>query len=186
MFREIAPRELQFIQHVAAVMGFILGLVQVVLYLVIPGKNADYYILPLSGLFIGYLTNWLALKMTFAPVWPHILCGGYVNWQGVFLKRQQEAANKMSQLICEKVVDFRAMIEYTAKSNSSGFDMMIAIYTRHVGQMIDSGIGGTRSIIPNFIGQHVDVIKQDVIDITLELLPTHSKELEAYMDQVMQ
>ena len=31
------------------------------------------------------------LARIFRPVQPHIVCCGYVNCQGVFLKRQQEA-----------------------------------------------------------------------------------------------
>merc|ERR1712071_283438 len=114
MFREIAPRELLFIQHVAAVMGFLLGLVQTALYVAFEGKGKyiDYYLLPISGLVIGWLTNYFALSMTFSPVMPHMYCNNMINFQGVFLKRQKEAAAKMSQLICAKVIDARAMFQY--------------------------------------------------------------------------
>merc|ERR1711939_255882 len=92
IFRTVAKRELSFITHVAAVMGFLLGLVQVVIYVALQGKwpYTDYILLPVSGLIIGYFTNWLALKMTFCPVWPHMLCNSYINIQGIFLKRQKE------------------------------------------------------------------------------------------------
>merc|ERR1712100_117257 len=113
IFRSVASRELSFITHVAAVMGFLLGLVQLILYTVLSHiKNADYVVLPVSGLIIGYFTNWLALKMTFAPVWPHMMCGNYINVQGVFLKRQKEAADQMAAKICEKVIDAQAMLDY--------------------------------------------------------------------------
>merc|ERR1719498_718119 len=105
IFRTVAARELSFITHVAAVMGFLLGLVQLILYTALSHiKNADYVVLPVSGLVIGYFTNWLALKMTFAPVWPHMFCGNYINVQGVFLKRQKEAAEQMASAICSKVI----------------------------------------------------------------------------------
>merc|ERR1719247_3973210 len=60
MFRKVARRELNFITHVAAVMGFLLGLVQVVLYIVLEDYDwccTDYIMLPVSGLIIGYFTN---------------------------------------------------------------------------------------------------------------------------------
>ena len=113
MFRSVAIHELIFIQRIAAVMGFILGLVQVLLYIWlqdVPGM--DYVMLPVSGLIIGYFTNWIAIKMIFRPVWPHQYCGGRLNVQGVFMKRQREASQKMAELICRNVVDARAMLHY--------------------------------------------------------------------------
>merc|ERR1719443_88948 len=70
IFRSVAARELVFITHVAAVMGFLLGLVQVIFYVAFANtwKYVDYVLLPVSGLVIGYFTNWLALKMTFCPI----------------------------------------------------------------------------------------------------------------------
>merc|ERR1719160_1712693 len=135
IFRSVASRELSFITHVAAVMGFLLGLVQLILYTALSHvKNADYVVLPVSGLVIGYFTNWLALKMTFAPVWPHMMCGNYINVQGVFLKRQKEAADQMASAICEKVIDARAMMDYMFRSPASngGVDRVLEIYRRHI------------------------------------------------------
>lgn len=185
MFREIAPRELLFIQHVAAVMGFLLGLVQTVLYVCITGKYADYYILPISGLIIGFFTNWLALWMTFRPIWPHMMCGNMLNWQGVFLKRQKEAAAKMSHLICKKVIDARAMIEYMLKSSDTGVEQLLAIYQKHMTATIESSVGFARTVVPTFVGQGIDDLKKDVVDISLEILPKHTREIEAFVDTAM-
>merc|ERR550537_1580472 len=113
-------------------MGFLLGLVQVIFYVAFANswKYTDYILLPGSGLVIGYFTNWLALKMTFAPVWPHMLCGSYINVQGVFLKRQKEAADQMATAICEKVIDAQAMLDYMFRntSDTGGVELVIDIY----------------------------------------------------------
>merc|ERR1712046_558399 len=145
IFRHLAARELVFITHVAAVMGFLLGLVQLALSTTLSGmwKYADYVVLPVSGLIIGYFTNWLALKMTFAPVWPHMMCGNYINVQGVFLKRQKEAADQMANEICDKVIDARAMSDYMLKSstNTAGLEKVLEIYTRHIHHAVDKSVG---------------------------------------------
>lgn len=188
MFREIAPRELTFIQHVAAVMGFVLGLVQMGLYLAFPTEKyprADYYVLPISGLILGWFTNWLALQMTFRPIWPHMFCGNYLNVQGVFLKRQREAAAKMSQLICAKVVDARAMFQYMVKSSGAGVDKLLEIYRTNLITTIDDSVGFARTVVPTFVGQGIDDLKQDVIDISLEILPRHMEAIEKFIDQTM-
>jgi len=194
MFREIAPRELLFITHVAAVMGFFLGLIQAVLYIHAskPDENgekndekADYYILPVSGLIIGFATNWLALKMTFSPIWPHMCCGNMLNWQGVFLKRQKEAAAKMSQLICAKVIDARAMFEYVATHNESGLEKVLEIYEKNIAGTIEETVGFARGVVPSFVGQEIDDIKKDVIAISLEILPNHVTEIQKFVDKSM-
>ena len=45
---------------------------------------------------MGYVTNWLALKLIFNPTHPHKV--GPFTFQGVFLKRQYEASDRMAEL----------------------------------------------------------------------------------------
>lgn len=193
IFQLVAKRELEFITHVAAVMGFLLGVVQVAIYLALQNswKYVDYVFLPVSGVILGYFTNWLALKMTFAPIWPHMMCGNYINIQGVFLKRQKEASDQLATVICEKVVDSRAMLDYMFRCSqanpeeSSGLDQVLEIYTRHTNAAIDQNIGVLGNIMPSSLFGHIQSMKQDVVDYSLELLPQHTKEIEKYVDEAM-
>lgn len=191
MFRTVAARELSFITHVAAVMGFVLGLVQVILYVVLEPLDlwwADFVMLPVSGLIIGYFTNWLALKMTFSPIMPHMMCGGYVNFQGVFLKRQAEAADQMAKAICEKVIDARAMMDYMMRStgnSSDGVEQILAIYNKHISNAVDQSVGRLAGVCPASIKREINSLKQDVVDYSLELLPQHTTQIERYMDEKM-
>jgi len=189
IFRHVAARELVFITHVAAVMGFLLGLVQLALSTTLSGmwKYADYVVLPVSGLIIGYFTNWLALKMTFAPVWPHMMCGNYINVQGVFLKRQKEAADQMASAICEKVIDAQAMMDYMFRSPASngGVDRVLEIYRRHISAQLDKQFCGFAGVAPGAMGSEIQRLKEDVVKYSLEILPNHTKEIERYMDQSM-
>jgi len=192
IFRTVAKRELLFITHVAAVMGFLLGLVQVVIYVALQGKwpYTDYILLPVSGLIIGYFTNWLALKMTFSPINAHMMCGNYINIQGVFLKRQREAADQMASAICEKVIDAQAMLDYMFRNESSSgesiSDKVLEIYKRHITSSLDQTVGRLSCVCPASVGQEIENLKQDVVNYSLEELPKHTKEIERYMDEVMQ
>jgi uncharacterized membrane protein YheB (UPF0754 family) len=190
MFRQTGARELAFITHVAATMGFLLGLVQTGLY--VWNDNGpqweyfDYILLPVSGLIIGYFTNFLAIKMTFSPIQAHIMCGGYVNVQGVFLKRQKEASQELAKLICSQIIDAKAMLEYMVSTGSSaGIDKVLEIYQTHIDRTIDQTVGMARSAIPSFVGEGIDGVKRDVVDISLEILPRHAAEIEKYIDEVM-
>jgi hypothetical protein len=186
IFRKAAAREIRFIQHFAALMGVLFGFAQLGLYHACTGENADYYILPASGLIIGYLTNYLALKLTFKPTWPHILCCGYVNVQGVFLKRQREAADELSSLICSKVIDFRAMLAYALQTTDSGFDDVLEIYEKHIHTAVDKSIGVCRHVLPLFTGKDaLGGIKADVVEASLDVIPMYSQEIEQYFDRTM-
>jgi len=193
IFQFVAKRELKFITHVAAVMGFLLGVVQVIIYLALQNcwKYVDYVFLPVSGIVLGYFTNWLALKMTFSPIWPHMMCGNYVNIQGVFLKRQKEASDQLASAICEKVVDARAMLDYMFKSSPtdasqiSSIDQVLEIYRRHTNAAVDQSLGCFGNMVPNSLLNQVSSLKEDVLKYSLEILPRHTQKIEAYVDQTM-
>lgn len=185
MFKQVAQRELSFITHVAAVMGFLLGLVQVILYVFLQNVSGfDYVMLPLSGLIIGYFTNWLAIKMTFYPIWPHMYLTNMLNLQGVFMKRQREVAGQLSRLICEKVIDSRAMLAYMIESprNTERVGKLLEIYRKHIGATMDNSVGRMGFVAPSFLKEYV---KEDLMNISLEILSEHTDEITKYMDDTM-
>jgi hypothetical protein len=59
---------------------------QALVYFFYKGK----WVLPVAGFGVGYFTNWVALKLIFEPSRPWNL--GIYTLQGLFLKRQHEAA----------------------------------------------------------------------------------------------
>ncbi|CAE8601514.1 unnamed protein product, partial [Polarella glacialis] len=178
MFQEIGRKEFTFVLHVAAVMGFFLGIVQMLLW----ANFKAAWSLPVSGLFIGYFTNWLAITMIFRPVQPHIICGGYINFQGVFLKRQQQVAQELSSMICTHVIYARKMLEFVIKTE--GFQQVLGIYQTHMENAIDGVVGRAQVVLPVFVGRDaIRGIKDEVVQITLEELPNHSREIEEYMDR---
>merc|ERR1740138_1652740 len=147
MFQEIGRREFVFIQHMAAVMGFVLGIIQMLLWIALNSGGdeaeckaigshpfrcyAGFVVLPVSGLIIGYFTNWLGIPMIFRPVEPHIICGGYVNIQGVFLKRQQEVSKELATKICDNLVHAKKMLEYVARRPAM-IEQILVIYNEHM------------------------------------------------------
>jgi len=66
--------------------------------------------LPVIGGLIGWLTNWVAVKMLFHPSKPLRL--GIVTVQGIFPKRQQALAEKLGVIVATELF---SMQEVTAK-----------------------------------------------------------------------
>eukprot|EP00933_Yihiella_yeosuensis_P048705 TRINITY_DN4505_c0_g1_i2.p1 TRINITY_DN4505_c0_g1~~TRINITY_DN4505_c0_g1_i2.p1 ORF type:complete len:481 (-),score=103.05 TRINITY_DN4505_c0_g1_i2:179-1621(-) len=179
MFQEIGRKEFTFVLHVAAVMGFFLGIIQMLLFSYFHAP----WSLPVSGLIIGYFTNWLAITLIFRPVMPHLLCGGYVNFQGVFLKRQQQVATELSTMICKHLIYARRMLE-TIMRNPDNLDKVLDIYQQHMDTAIEKSVGKAKYAVKLFAGKDaLPEVKKQVLDITIEELPKHSKPIEDYMDR---
>jgi uncharacterized membrane protein YheB (UPF0754 family) len=200
MFQKIGAREFTFIQHFSAVLGFILGSCQMLLWIAInSGEDtatmckkpehkhdfkcwAGFVVLPVSGLVIGYLTNWLGINLIFRPVWPHIMCGGFVNVQGVFLKRQKEVSLEMTKMICEHLVTARKMLEFVVRQERI-LETVLEIFKGHVEASIGKSTAAVEPLVNVVAGRQVMVdIKDDIVKEMLEELPNHSRKIEEYMD----
>jgi uncharacterized membrane protein YheB (UPF0754 family) len=98
LFLEVGDRELQFIINSGFYVGIVLGSVTVPLFLAVD----RWWLLPVCGMVVGYLTNWIALKIIFRPVRPKSV--GPFELQGLFIRRQPEAAEKWAEVVAEGIV----------------------------------------------------------------------------------
>src|ERR1044072_154817 len=64
----------------------------------------SYILLPLISAFIGWFTNWIAIKMLFHPKQPKRILG--ITFHGIFRKRQQEFAAKLGALVANELLHF--------------------------------------------------------------------------------
>lgn len=62
------------------------------------------YLIPFIAAFIGWLTNWIAIKMLFHPKLPVNL--GFFTLQGIFPKRRQQFAEKLGKLVADELLSF--------------------------------------------------------------------------------
>jgi len=86
---------------------------------------------PLLGAFIGWLTNYLAIRMLFHPRQPVRI--GFWTWQGLFPKRQEELAAKLGEIVENELVnhsdiqrvlgdpEFQARLRETVRSQVDEF-----------------------------------------------------------------
>lgn len=97
-------RELAFIRNSGAYMGLLFGLGQMVAWIFYQAQ----WVLPVIGLVVGALTNWLALKMIFSPVEPVRCCGFTI--QGLFLQRQDEVAMEYGRIVSTQILTSRQIL----------------------------------------------------------------------------
>lgn len=66
------------------------------------------YLIPFISAFIGWFTNWIAIKMLFHPKEPRRFLG--VTFQGIFPKRQKQFAAKLGAVVANELLHFDEII----------------------------------------------------------------------------
>ncbi len=101
IFLEVGKKELRLIINFGFIFGFVLGIPLVFLTNALP----YWWVLPIGGVIIGYVTNWLALWMIFEPTEPKKF--GPIRMHGLFLRRQPEVSEVYGEIIAEDIVNLR-------------------------------------------------------------------------------
>src|SRR4030088_2665084 len=86
VFLDMGRRELKFIQNFGFFFGFALGIPVAALTHFV----TFWWLLPVLGVVVGYVTNWVALWMIYEPPEPRRY--GPFRFQGLFIRRQPEVA----------------------------------------------------------------------------------------------
>ncbi|CAM9505956.1 unnamed protein product [Ectocarpus sp. 6 AP-2014] len=98
LFQRCGKAEFKFLVNSGFFFGFLLGVVQMFVWLLYDKP----WTLPAGGAVVGYITNWLAIKLIFEPVDP-VKLGPFVL-QGLFLKRQDEVAADFAEFFSSNVL----------------------------------------------------------------------------------
>lgn len=104
IFDRIGHRELRLIIHFGFVFGFLLGLPLLAITIAFP----YWWILPVLGAVIGYVTNWLAIAVIFEPAAPRKI--GPFTIQGLFIRRQPEASKIWADIIADQIVTLHNVV----------------------------------------------------------------------------
>ena len=144
IFLEAGEREFKFIVNSGLWFGFVLGLFQMGLQLIFDA----WWILPVAGVLIGYITNWIALKIIFEPLEPRRI-GPFVI-QGLFLKRQKEVAAVFCRLVTREILTLRHFVDRLLNGPRS--DRTHMLIKRHMKPLVDEAIGLARPMVRMAIG----------------------------------
>jgi uncharacterized membrane protein YheB (UPF0754 family) len=101
MLREVGRKELRFMQNFGFYFGFPAGIGLVFILEALP----QWWVLPLGGAVIGWVANWIGIKLIFEPVFPRRI--GPFTFQGLFLRRQPEVSDVLAQIIAEDVITMK-------------------------------------------------------------------------------
>jgi uncharacterized membrane protein YheB (UPF0754 family) len=164
MYEEVGGRELKFIINFGFFFGFALGIPLIFVTQALP----QWWILPIAGTIVGYLTNLLAIRMIFEPVKPRRL--GPIRIQGLFLRRQPEAADVYAAIIADDIITLSNIGEELLNGpRSDRTRQMIATAMRPA---VDRATGFARSAVRVAVGTREydsirDTVAVEAVDYTM-------------------
>jgi len=136
------------------------------------------FLIPVISAFIGWFTNWIAIKMLFHPKQPVNFAG--LKIQGIFPKRQQQFAEKLGKLVSEELLSF-AEIE-SKITRPENVQRILPQIEGHIDYFLREKLKEALPVINMFIGDKtIDTLKQTFLAELETLFPSVMKN---YMTQL--
>ena len=141
------------------------------------------YTLPLIGALIGWLTNYIAIKMLFHPKKEIKIF--FFSLQGIFPKRQQALAEKLGQVVSTELVSAQEVTAHLKEKATS------EAVLDHISMRIEEGIASRLPrIFPMLAmlmsGEITNKLKKALLEqissLNEELIDKLSRELEEELD----
>lgn len=128
-------------------------------------------IIPVISAFIGWVTNWVAIKMLFHPREPKKFLG--ITFHGIFPKRQQQFAEKLGKLVSAEFLSFSDIEQKI--SSPENLKKIMPMIENHIDDFLRHKLSEQMPVLSMFIG-----------DKTINSLKeVFMKELEVLFPQVM-
>jgi uncharacterized membrane protein YheB (UPF0754 family) len=128
-------------------------------------------LIPIISAFIGWFTNWIAIKMLFHPRLPKKIMG--FTFQGIFPKRQHVFAEKLGQLVSQELLSFKDI--EAAITKPENIQRIMPEVEAHIDHFLKVKLSKAMPVISMFISEKT----------TTELKNIFTKELEELLPSLM-
>jgi len=141
------------------------------------------FLIPLISAFIGWFTNWIAIKMLFHPKEPKKILG--ITFHGIFPKRQQQFAEKLGKLVSEELLSFKEIEEKII--NPDNLSKMMPLVEGKIDLFLREKLSIVFPMISMFIGQNTIsnlkiVFMQELESMFPEFIGSYMKNIESQLD----
>ncbi len=139
--------------------------------------------IPFISAFIGWFTNWIAIKMLFHPKEPKKIL--FLTFQGVFPKRQRQFAEKLGKLVSTELLSFKEIEEKIV--NPENLKKLMPFVEAKVDDFLRRKLSDAFPIISMFIGdstinQLKTIFMAELEIIFPEMIASYMKNLESQLD----
>ncbi|MBK7723039.1 MAG: hypothetical protein IPI32_12695 [Austwickia sp.] len=174
IFRDFGERELRVMVNVGFTFGFLLGWPLALL----DHWFAQWWLLPVLGSLIGWVTNELGMWLIFEPAEPKKF--GPIKFHGLFARRQEEAGQTYARILADDVMTLENIGDYLLEGPSG--DRTRQILVDALRPIIDHAVGPLQPAVRIAVGQgRYDAIKDRAttaaVDMTTD--PFRDKALSA-------
>ena len=178
MFQSVGAPEFRFIERSGLYFGFILGLIQMVIWWFFP----IWWTLPIQGIIVGYITNYLAIKMIF---WPQQeIKFGPFKYQGLFHKRQADVSEKYANLVATKILTPKKIMAEMFYGRAT--DQVLMFIRRSLSSTIEKSVNIAKPVLFLTIGnEKYEEIKKFIIGKLIRLVPRSTQGLEEYLGKAL-
>ena len=166
------------------------------------------FLIPVISAFIGWFTNWIAIKMLFHPREPKKILG--ITFHGIFPKRQKQFAIKLGKLVSTELLSFADLEEKI--SSPENVEKLMPVLEEHIEHFLrvklteqipmlamligDKTIGQVKAVFINELQELFPVLMKQYMnklqsDLDLETIVTEkvgsfsSDKLEDILNQIM-
>jgi uncharacterized membrane protein YheB (UPF0754 family) len=138
------------------------------------------YLIPFISAFIGWFTNWIAIKMLFHPKEPKKIVG--ITFHGIFPKRQKQFAEKLGKLVSNELLSFKDIEEKI--SNPANISKLMPFVEAHIDHFLRVKLAEQMPVISMFIGDKtINQLKEVFITELTDLFPVIMKN---YMNNLQE
>jgi len=132
IFQQAGSAELRSVITRGALIGGLLGAFVAPLWSHYP----EPWLLPVAGLVVGFLTNWIAINLIFRPLRPRRIL--FWRVQGLFLRRQPEISDVWARLVAEELITVEKVAD--AMIDGRHGDRTRAIIQKHLRPLLDHSL----------------------------------------------
>jgi uncharacterized membrane protein YheB (UPF0754 family) len=142
--------------------------------------NYTLFLLPIISAFIGWFTNWIAIKMLFHPKNPIKILG--ITIQGIFPKNQAKFAQSLGKLVSNELLSFTDIA--TTITKAENIDKLTPHIEQHIDHFLRVKLAEQMPIISMFIGDKTIAQLKEVFLNELKLL--FPGLMNSYMNNLQQ
>ena len=140
-------------------------------------------VIPIISAFIGWFTNWIAIKMLFHPKEPKRILG--ITFHGIFPKRQKIFAEKLGKMISTEFLSFQDIEQKIA--NPQNLEKLMPMIGAHVDNFLRNKLSDEMPFLSLFIGDKTikslkKIFMQELETLFPQLMKSYAGHLQEELD----
>jgi uncharacterized membrane protein YheB (UPF0754 family) len=140
-------------------------------------------LIPIISAFIGWFTNWIAIKMLFHPKEPKKILG--ITFHGIFPKRQTQFAEKLGRLVSQELLSFDDIEKKI--TNPENLKKLMPLVEKQIDNFLRVKLSETMPMISMFIGDKtIDKLKlvfmQELENLFPQIMKNYMGNLKQELD----